>query len=495
MMLIPHPEAPEAALSARIDQILKAFVDEGGNRVHWLQTLSPRGLFDLDERRRSWWAANDDGLLACLKACAAAPVTVQTAALFLAGSDGNGRTREAALQMMRSVPSHLTLSCALLRCNDWVPEVRAVARDVVMSLLEQCAVHHVLKAWPIAVRLRDAQRVQREWLDGGLFAWLSSPAAHPVLEGLLGHPEARTRLAAFTIALQIHPDPEELRSLALLDNSPQVSHLALAHLLANGTLGEVEAQCVLALAAPSSGVRAAALRALVERNAPGLDAHIEAAAFDRSRSVRRLAAWLLQQRHAPPAITLWRDELQQRTRGRWREALEALGDHAEAADATALRALLPQVSARHRRSCLRGWLRAEDGARLEWLRAALEEPGRTVKELLARATPLWAGELDPVRLVAFCHDGPSHVAQVGLLSQLRRLPLWQHLDLLLDAVPLRAEERAWHLRLVENWLQASQHYSPLGAARRQALVSRLEEGRHTLPETVGAQVLAAIRRA
>lgn len=494
-MVMPQPEAPEAALRAMIDQILKGFVDEGVDRLHWLQTLSPRGLFDLDERRRSWWAPNDDGLLACLKACAAAPADVQTAALFLAGSDGNGHTREAALQRMRSVPSHLTLSCALLRCNDWVAEVRVVARDVVMSLLEQCAVHDVLKAWPIAVRLRNAQRVQREWLDGGLFAWLSSPAARPVLEGLLGHPDARTRLAAFTIALQIHPDPKELRSLALLDNSPQVSHLAFAHLLANGTPGEVEAQCVMALAAPSSGVRAAALRALVERNVPGLDAYIKAAAFDRSRSVRRLAAWLLQHRHAPPAITLWRDELQQRTRGRWREALAALGDHAEAADATTLRALLPQVSARHRRNCLRGWLRAEDGACLEWLCAALEEPGRTVDELLARATPLWAGELDPVRLVAFCHDGPSHVAQVGLLSQLRRLPLWQHLDLLLDAVPLRAEERAWHLRLVENWLQASQHYSPLGAARRQALVSRLEEGRHTLPETVGAQVLAAIRQA
>jgi hypothetical protein len=30
MMVIPHPEAPEAALRAMIDQILKGFVDEGG---------------------------------------------------------------------------------------------------------------------------------------------------------------------------------------------------------------------------------------------------------------------------------------------------------------------------------------------------------------------------------------------------------------------------------------------------------------------------------
>ncbi|MFE3969514.1 hypothetical protein CR919_19525 [Stenotrophomonas sp. LMG 10879] len=492
---MPHLEAPEAALRAMIDRILVGIVDEDVDRLRWLQTLSPRGLFNLDERRRSWWAPNDDGLLARLQACPDAPVEVQTVALFLAGSDGNGHTREAALRMMPSVPSHLTLSCALLRCNDWVAEVRVVAQEVVMPLLGQCPVHDVLTAWPIAVRLRDTQRVQRDWLEGSLYAWLSLPSAQAVLEGLLGHPDARTRLAAYAIALQIHPDLAELRAHALLDGDPHVSHLALDHLLEHGEPAQVEAQCALALSAPSSRVRGAALRALVEREVPGLDAYIEAAAFDRSRSVRRLAAWLLQQRQATPAITLWRDELRHRTRGRWRQALEALGDYAEAGDAPALRSLLPQVSARHRRNCLRGWLRAEDGASLDWLRAALEEQGRTVSTLRARATALWAAELDPVRLMAFCHDGPSAVAQAGLLSQLIRLPLWQHLDLLLDAVPQRTDEQAWHLRLVENWLRVSQHYSPLGAPRRQALTSRLEEGRHTLSESVAAQVLASVRRA
>ncbi len=495
MMLIPHPEAPEAALSARIDQILKAFVDEGGNRVHWLQTLSPRGLFDLDERRRSWWAANDDGLLACLKACAAAPVTVQTAALFLAGSDGNGRTREAALQMMRSVPSHLTLSCALLRCNDWVAEVRAAAQDCVMSLLGQCAVQHVLAAWPVAVRLRHSQRVDRAWLEGTLFAWLSSPSSRIVLEGLLGHPDARTRLMAYAVALHSHPDRAALRVRAILDSDPHISHLALADLLHHGEPADVEAKCALALSAPASGVRSAALRALVEREVAGLDAHIETAAFDRSRGVRRLAMWLLQQRQATPAIALWRDELKHRRRARWREALEALADHAEAEDMPALRALLPQVSARHQRNCLRGWVRAEGGARLALLREALEKPGRTVNALLASATVLWAAELDPPRLLAFCHDGPSPVAQAGLLGQLTRLPLWQHLDLLLDAVPQREDERAWHLRLVHGWLRVSGQYSPLGAARRQALLTRLEEGRHALPQNVAAQVRAAVHHA
>lgn len=493
--MMPHFEAPEAALRAMIDRILVGIVDEDVDRLRWLQTLSPRGLFNLDERRRSWWAPNDDGLLARLQACPDAPVEVQTVALFLAGSDGNGHTREAALRMMPSVPSHLTLSCALLRCNDWVAEVRVVAQEVVMSLLAQCPVHDVLTAWPIAVRLRDTQRVQRDWLEGSLYAWLSLPSAQAVLEGLLGHPDARTRLAAYAVALQIHPDLAELRAHALLDGDPHVSHLALDHLLEHGEPAQVEAQCALALSAPSSRVRGAALRALVEREVPGLDAYIEAAAFDRSRSVRRLAAWLLQQRQATPAITLWRDELRHRTRGRWRQALEALGDYAEAGDAPALRSLLPQVSARHRRNCLRGWLRAEDGASLDWLRAALEEQGRTVSTLRARATALWAAELDPVRLMAFCHDGPSTVAQAGLLNQLIRLPLWQHLDLLLDAVPQRTDEQAWHLRLVENWLRVSQHYSPLGAPRRQALTSRLEEGRHTLPESVAAQVLASVRRA
>ncbi|WP_164073394.1 hypothetical protein [Stenotrophomonas maltophilia] len=485
----------EAALRTVITRTLKGFVDDDVDAVRWLHALDPRGLSGMDERRRSWWAPRENELYSCLQACPEAPLEVRAAALFLAGSDGNGHTREAALRMMRAVPSALTLSCALLRCNDWVAEVRAVAQDVVMDLLAQCAVHHVLAAWPVAVRLRDAQRVDRTWLEETLFAGLSSPASRAVLEGLLGHPDARTRRVAHAVALRSHPDRAALRAHAILDSDPHVSHLTLADLLRHGEPAEIETQCALALSAPSSRVRTAALRALAEREVADLDAYIEAAAFDRSRGVRRLAAWLLQQRQATPAIALWRDELTHRRRGRWREALEALADHAEAKDVPALRTLLPQVSPRHQRSCLRGWVRAEGGVGLALLREALEIPGRTVNALLASATVLWAAELDAPRLLAFCHDGPSPVAQAGLLAQLTKLPLWQHLDLLLDAAPQRDDERAWHLRLVHDWLRVSGQYSPLGASRRQALVSRLEEGRHALPRAVASQVLAAVRRA
>lgn len=487
--------APAMALRDMIDHSLKGFINEGVDGVRWLQALPPRRLFDLDERWRTGWVKWGDGLPASLQASPDASIDVRVAAVFLIGLDGNGHTREAALRMMRSMPSHLTLSCALLRCNDWVDEVRAVAQDVVMSLLAQCAVHHVLAAWPIAIRLRDAQRVDRAWLEGSLFAWLALPARRGVLEGLLGHPDARTRLAAYAVALRTHPERAALREHVLLDGNPHVSHLALEDLLHHGAPADIEALCPLALGAPSSRVRGAALRALIEREVAGVDAYIEIAAFDRSRGVRRLAAWLIQQRQATPAITLWRDEIKHRRRGRWREALEALADHAEAEDIPALRALLPQVSARHQRNCLRGWVRAEGGASLALLREALEMPGRTVKALLATATALWAAELDPPRLLAFCHDGPSPVAQTGLAAQLTRLPLWQHLELLLDAVPQREDERDWHLRLIQEWLRVSGQYSPLGAARRQALVSRLEAGRHALPEVVSHQVLAAVRNA
>lgn len=195
--------------------------------------------------------------------------------------------------------------------------------------------------WPVAVRLRHSQRVDRAWLEAPC-SRLSSPSSRIVLEGLLGHPDARTRLMAYAVALHSHPDRAALRVRAILDSDPHISHLALADLLHHGEPADVEAKCALALSAPASGVRSAALRALVEREVAGLDAHIETAAFDRSRGVRRLAMWLLQQRQATPAIALWRDELKHRRRARWREALEALADHAEAEDMPALRALLPQ---------------------------------------------------------------------------------------------------------------------------------------------------------
>lgn len=486
---------PGAKLQAMVDGYLKGNIDDGEDGLGWLHAQSPRMLVDIDGRRRSWWAPRSSELLECLRVSPQAPAAVKAAALFLAGADGNGRTRQAALQRMDALAGRLTLSSALLRCNDWVPEVRVVAQQVVEVLLSRCSIDDVLAAWPLAVRLQDAQRVDADWRRDTLEGWLSAPSQRAVLGGLLVHRDSLTRLSAHAIAFDVHPERVAIRARALRDSDPRIARMAFQDLLDEGDPSQVVEQCSIALTAPSSQVRASALRTLVAHEVEGIDVFVEDALFDRARAVRSLAAFLVRQRHATPAIELWRSALAQQTAGRWRVALEALADHAVAEDVALLRSLYPRVTARHRRNCVRGWIRAEGGAGLALLRVALEEPGRSIHELLTHAQADWVAELDAPRLLAFCHDGPSPVAQTGLLRLLPHVPLWQHLELLLDAVPQRQDERAWHLRLVENWLRVSESYSPLSAARRQALLTRLEHGGHDLSNAMAQRLAEAVRQA
>lgn len=484
----------EATLRSMIDHRLRGRLHPGGSGVDWMHAQGIAVLVDLDAYQRSWQRPPQSELLNCLKSSRQLSDAARRTALFFAGSDGNGHNREEALEQMPALPGYLTLVSALLRCNDWVARVRIVAQRVAESLLPRCSSADVLAAWPLVLRLGDAKRVDAQWLRNTFYGWLSAPAQQEILDAMLDHGDARLRLYAYEVALGVHPDRVEIRARALRDSDPRIARIGFQHLVDQGDDADVEAQCRLALTACSGRVRTMALRAMVAREPGDVDALIENAAFDRARAVRRLAAFLLRQREAVPAIELWRTALAQRAPGRWRQALEALADHAEAEDVEGLRALHAEVSARHRRNCVRGWMRGEGGASLALLRVALESQGRALDRLLATAQPHWAGELDAERLMSFCHDGPSPVAQAGLLRLLPALPRWQHLELLLAAVPKRADEQAWLQRLIENWLGASMRYAPLFTSRRQALLDTLEQQRHHLSVTAAEQVLALVRR-
>ena len=484
----------EATLRSMIDNHLTGRLHPGENGVRWMHAQGIAVLVDLDAYKRSWQAPAQNELLDCLGGSGQLPEAVQRAALFFAGADGNGHNREWALERMPALPGYLTLVSALLRCNDWVARVRLVAQRVAESLLPRCSSAEVLAAWPLVVRLGNAKRVDAQWLRDTFCGWLSAPAQQGILDAMLDHDDARLRLGAYEVALATHPDRVEIRARALRDSDPRIARIGFQSLVERGDDADVEAQCRLALTACSGRVRTMALRALVAREPGDVGALIENAAFDRARAVRRLAAYLLRQRQATPAIELWRTALAQRAPGRWRQALEALADHAEAEDVAGLRTLHAEVSARHQRNCVRGWMRGEGGASLALLRVALESQGHALDRLLATARPHWAGELDAERLMSFCHDGPSPVAQAGLLRLLPVLPRWQHLELLLAAVPQGADERAWLQRLADNWLQASLGYVPLFTSRRQSLLDTLEQGRHHLPLPAATQVLALLRK-
>lgn len=78
--------------------------------------------------------------------------------------NGNGYQRERALRAMEGeAPNSFLFAMLLRRLNDWVPEVRAAARERIPIVVERTELEHVIKAfWGILPHLHTWGRLQTE---------------------------------------------------------------------------------------------------------------------------------------------------------------------------------------------------------------------------------------------------------------------------------------------------------------------------------------------
>jgi hypothetical protein len=484
-------------LREQVVGLLKPFASGGVDVLEWLGAQPPQALVRLDQRLRGWSVVHVDPALMIRESLLRwVEPSLRDAALFLASATRSGHARQQAVQLLPTLPGRLPLAAALLRCNDWVKPVRDAAQTSVMALLARCEPKDVNAVWPLVARLQHVDRVDREWTTTTLEPWLCAPAQRPLFELLLSHRDGLTRLHAYCLAFDQDPDwANPLRKRALHDGDPQVARLALRHVVAHAREEEIVALCRYALTAPSGQVRVSALRALAERQVEDLPAIVEAAVFDRAGTVRTLASWLRARMGQGPSVALWRDELDTGRRGLWRSALEGLADHAEPEDSARFHATLPRMGPRGKRTCLRGLIKAEGGASLTVLLASLENANAALKLSVARAQPLWPSELTPEVLGSIWQRRISGTAQARLLRRLHILPRWRHLELLLDYRPSDTDEQQWRAVLVDNWLFASDQYTPLGRERRQALLERARWGDHALDSSQAERVAQAIESA
>ncbi len=496
MSPLSTPDLAVPVIGAALEATLHGLALPGTDGVTWLSAQPPLALVDVDARLRSYWVKPSEIGLPGSEALQALPSALREAALFVICASADGRTRQAGLRLLDRWPARLTLSIALVRCNDWVTEVRDEAQEAVMLLLERCMVTDIVAAWPLATRLRDAGRVDSTWLEGSLEAWVSRPSQRPVLELLLRHQDVRTRVAAHAMAFNQHLDwTDSVRARALLDADPNVARLGMQHLLDHASIEDIHVHCRRALSSPSGQVRSRALRTLAECQVDGLEAIVEAAVFDRAAGVRRLAAWLMERLGTTRAVQLWRQELDAPSGRRWRQALEGLADHAQPEDAVRLQTWLRDVGLRHRRNCIRGWIRAAGGVSMPILQATLIEDDRFIQHIVTLGQQNWMAALNPATLSMLWRMELSTEAQMRLQQRLcRALPLWRHLALLLDYMPRHAAERDWHARLVDSWLAASGRYSPLMPKLRTSLLERLQKGPHILSTQVAERLAEVVVR-
>jgi len=111
----------------------------------------------------------------------------------------DGYTREAALRRAAQLASPLLLPAIVERLNDWVPQVRVLAQEVLLGMLAPISNGEALRLLPVVQRLRQAGRADHSaWIASFERAVVEKVGMQTIIEGLLD-PDVQIARACFKV--------------------------------------------------------------------------------------------------------------------------------------------------------------------------------------------------------------------------------------------------------------------------------------------------------
>ncbi|MFD0269526.1 HEAT repeat domain-containing protein [Streptomyces sp. NPDC127106] len=337
----------------------------------------------------------------------------------------DGREREAALGTTHTpLPLPLPLPLVVIRCTDWVPQVRARARRALVQALAADAPYTVFTAIPLVLRLagreQGAWAVElfecalhareprlRQWWPVGL---VTGPPSREEADGILAGLHLKAHLPTRRFAARVslarggtalpelarHAGAERDPATARLWADAALEALAAANRAA-GAAAAADAAIDALLGSPVPMVRSAGVTAL---RAAGRSAEAERYLADRSCLVRACARWLVGQDGGDPqARYRW---LATDPAGPSPYAVAGLAECGRRADVPLLRELLGHPVGRVRAAALAGLRQLDATPDDSALLALLDDPAPSVAREACLALLPSAGRLDPGPLAARC---------------------------------------------------------------------------------------------
>ena len=465
----------------------------------YLRSLPPEMLFEVDERQRTYgsfvfqkWPAS---VLGRITSDDLAP-DVRQALLFLSAAHRDGRVRQIALEALSDFPGYLTLAIALIRCADWVPEVRQVAQDAVERLLECCHGEEVLALWPLVLRLHARERASPAWFDARIEPWMFRGQSRPWLLRLLGSDNASVRVWAIARSLERGVEPGfDLLDIAMADPSPRIALHALRHAQRRHGEDRIRRLATSGLAAPHPVIRRESLRALSQLDAPLARETLLPRLSDRAAGVRSLAVYLLRDRYAEDPRPQWRGVLDGSDDPRSPGALAALAEHAEPQDCARIRQWLTVSGNVIRSHALRGLLKAGGQLTEAELGGLVTSGGNHLLRQLSRSIRAGDVRLDIGAVVSMLTNQASTASTgINLRCVMQELGHWQRLELLLK-LPLASKPvTVWRQEAITEWVRDADTYAPMGPSRRLQLLQLLAHGRDQIPTAQYRIMEDAIKR-
>lgn len=416
-----------------------------------------------------------------------------SAYLFTASCNSNGYVREAALTAFGNHPDRLAFAAALIRCDDWVPQVQRAASGSLSRLLESDSASLIFELLPLLVRLRQRKRISEEIWPQRVEPMLRSPGLRVSRWNSTKSPDSETRAYAYQLVLEADSErAQEALFQASADRHPKISIWAL-NLAVTLVVSDVQTLIRRALRHSDSEVRAQALRLFAQFGTADLHKVVEGCLFDNSRGPRDAAVFLLQRHFKESALKHWRESIDAAASPHRHIAVAALSYAAESEDVSRFTPFLRDPSARVRAVALRGLVRADAAHGEQYLVAALKDDSalvvRYALNLTSKNSQLFA--LKDLR-EAF-ESASSEATRRQLSFGSRSLGKWDSLEFLLWLTTVHR----WEISSVglDRWLvAANRRFTSLDENTRVRLLSQLHEVAGRITDGRWSRIETALRQ-
>lgn len=358
----------------------------------------------------------------------------------------NGLVREAAVRELGEQPSPEALTALLERLNDWVPQIRTLAKAALQRYLTSGHAAELLYALPQLMALAGRQRDDHAPTLAAARLALQAGSVRSQVEAAFASSQGQAARFLFALLLEVSDTPARLLERALAHREMTVRQQAV---LACQALPDEQAIALLqeALHTPGASVRVKAMHALLQRLDDPREL-LRRALLDASPAMRSLALW---------AAPRWQLDARQVLSGRLQQALpeskrEWLMVLGLAADLdTRLAEDWLQAALRAPQSSVRlAAVSALGDTQLNEQLAALDDPADKVFAMAVRRLSQQPWSAMAEALDARLERQQLSPARHSALMHLR--PRWQQLAYLLRRLDSREADQHW-LEQIAQWCQ------------------------------------------
>ncbi|MGF9698598.1 HEAT repeat domain-containing protein [Paenibacillus sp. MABNR03] len=369
----------------------------------------------------------------------------------------SGYIREAAVKRMIREGESYSFAYLLLRLNDWVPEIRNLAR----AALERKQTPEYAKLWMehiiLVERLRICGRDSFESFIESVHHLLRQKECRYVLHTARVSPEPGIRRLAFRISMEAEgTDTEMLMEQALRDEDPSIRRWAaqrVDRMLSGQKLREVLLRMQMD-SVPS--IRRESLDVLATMYPADAREIIMDRLLDSNLSVRDTA-----RRHAKPWMKVnyaewYLDAIWSEGQDHLAAALAGLGETGEKADAEVLFEYAQHPSVAVRKAVIRGLMRLDAISYGNYFICSLRSPQPGISREACRALMRHPYLIKPDEAAVLLSgaDVLPHVIR-NVLRIISAMGRWTQLGLLLQQLPTAKQE--WVKRTIQrqlhNWAQ------------------------------------------